>query len=187
MVLLSSLVLSVGGLGALHPTILESMDVSLLSWTLSMLTWKIPPLLHPPLLLHPPPLDPLPLLHPSLLDPPPPHPLNVPTWLNNPPGTKIGSVMMSSIPLNATMMVVIVVSKGWRIGMTSVLIANAWVWIVARKSKRLGEMAKGAMENGTMLDVSMMEVIAVSGQIAKSAKMNLLFSKLQLNNEHIDL
>merc|ERR1719222_1680123 len=119
-----------------------------------MPTWKIPPLLHPPLLLHPPPLDPLPLLHPPLLDPPPPHPLNVPTWLNNPPGTKIGSVM----------------------------IANAWVWIVARKSKRLGEMAKGAMENGTMLDVSMMEVIAASGQIAKSAKMNLLFSKLQLNN-----
>merc|ERR1711953_1249426 len=109
-----------------------------------------------------------------------PHPLNVPTWLNNPPGTKIGSVMMSSIPLNATMMVVIVVSKGWRIGMTSVP-------IVARKSKRLGEMAKGAMENGTMLDVSMMEGIAVSGPIAKSAKMNLLFSKLQLNNEHIDL
>merc|ERR1711992_295424 len=132
-----------------------------------MPTWKIPPLLHPPLLLHPPPLDTLPLI--------------------NPPGTKIGSVMMSSIPLNATMMVVIVVSKGWRIGMTSVLIANAWVWIVARKSKRLGEMAKGVMENGTMLDVSMMEGIAASGQIAKSAKMNLLFSKLQLNNEHIDL
>merc|ERR1711983_145109 len=104
MVLLSSLVLSVGVLGALHPTILEFIDVSLLSWTLSMLTWKIPPLHHLPLLLHPPPLDPL-----------PPHPLNVPTWLNNPPGTKIGSVMMSSIPLNATMMVVIVVSKGWRI------------------------------------------------------------------------
>merc|ERR1712029_372438 len=103
-----------------------------------------------------------PLLHPPLLDPPPPHPLNVPTWLNNPPGTKIGSVMMSSIPLNATMMVVIVVSKGWIIGMTSVLIVNAWVWIVARKSKRLGEMAKGAMENVTMLDVSMMEGIAVS-------------------------
>merc|ERR1711988_1642724 len=169
-------VLSVGVLGALHPTILEFMDVSLLSWTLSMPTWKIPPLHHLPLLLHPPPLDPL-----------PPHPLNVPTWLNNPPGTKIGSVMMNSIPLNATMMVVIVVSKGWRIGMTSVLIANAWVWIVARKSKRLGEMAKGVMENGTMLDVSMMEGIAASGPIAKSAKMNLLFSKLQLNNEHIDL
>merc|ERR1712029_1205982 len=110
-VLLSSLVLSVGVLVVLHPTILEFMDVSLLSWTLSMLTWKIPPLHHLP-----------------LLDPPPPHPLNVPTWLNNPPGTKIDSVMMSSIPLNATMMVVIVVSKGWRIGMTSVLIANAWVW-----------------------------------------------------------
>merc|ERR1711860_115862 len=183
MVLLSSLVLSVGVLVVLHPTILESMDVSLLSWTSSMPTWKVPHPLHPQLLLHPPLLDQLLLLHPLLLPHPP---LNVPSWLNNLCGTRIPSVMMSSIPLNATMMVVIVAFKGMMVGMTSVLLANAWVWIVTRLSKSLGEMEEGVMENITMLDASLMEVIAARTLIAKNAKMILLLSKLD-QLEHIDL
>ena len=87
-------------------------------------------------------------------------------------------MMMSSIPLNATMMVVIVASKGMMVGMTSVLLANAWVWIVTRLSKSLGEMEEGVMENITMLDASLMEVIAARTLIAKNAKMILLLSKL---------
>ena len=95
-------------------------------------------------------------------------------------------MMMSSIPLNATMMAVIVASKGMMVGMISVLLANAWVWIVARLSKSLGEMEEGVMENITMLDASLMEVIAAKTLIAKSAKMILLLSKLD-QLEHIEL
>ena len=95
-------------------------------------------------------------------------------------------MMMSSIPLNATMMVVIVASKGMMVGMISVLLANAWVWIVTRLSKSLGEMEEGVMENITMLDASLMEVIAARTLIAKNAKMILLLSKLD-QLEHIDL
>jgi len=100
MVLLSSLVLSVGVLVVLHPTILESMDVSLLSWISSMPTWKVPPLLHP---VH---LDQLLLLHPPLLD----QLLLLPQLdVEAQIGLVIIFAMMKTTMLNATLMVVIAV------------------------------------------------------------------------------
>jgi len=118
----------------------------------------------------------------------------LPLWIGVHPNSsvEIRSIRVMDIAMITTttvvvnMMAVIVASKGMMVGMTSVLLANAWVWIVTRLSKSLGEMEEGVMENITMLDASLMEVIAARTLIAKNAKMILLLSKLD-QLEHIDL
>ena len=83
---------------------------------------------------------------------------------------------MNSTPQNVTMMEETVASKGMTIGTNTALLVNAWAWIVAKRSRKLGEMERDVMVNGTMLVASLMVVIAVgtNGISTKNAKMTLL-------------
>merc|ERR1712141_637688 len=117
------------------------MDVSLLSWTSSMPTWKVPPLPHP---VH---LDQLLLLHPPLLD----QLLLLPQLdVEAQIGLVIIFAMMKTTMLNATLMVVIAVEMMSTHNI--VLLVN-----VLRNPQKAVETHNGKVTTSVMMKTTMLD------------------------------